>query len=368
MDSSYGRLLAGGVANPRRRAVAGVTVVALAIGLSALWIGLRVGGGTSARAVDDCATALAAGVATGCCWRAALRQLGQMWLFWSLLAAACLCWTAAELIWAAYDLVLDVPVPVPSWADLGYLSAIPLAIAALLCHPAMHRAGRRQVRLLFDGLIVATALAVLSWTLVAGPLWHSTDLSTAGGLVALAYPFGDVVIAFFIVLALRRMTGTDYTLWCLFAGLLTMAVTDSLYSYQATTNSYVSGSLADVGWIAAYLVIALAAFTSSPRSVAPRSGAPEAPTFMSFLAPLVPALLALGVTGIQLQPGHHLGNASRVMAFALVALVLARQSLLALEVAALGDGPEVKWSKALLRTAFGPKTKTRRPPYGHDHG
>ena len=54
---------------------------------------------------------------------------------------------------------------------------------------------------MFDGLVVATALLFLSWTLVLGPLWRSADLSTWAGVVALAYPFGDVVIVFFIVLA-----------------------------------------------------------------------------------------------------------------------------------------------------------------------
>ena len=158
----------------KRGVLLAVAAVAIATGVSAAWIGLRVGGAGSVRDFDDTATPLAALVATACCVRAALRHRGQMRLFWSLLAGATLCWTLAEVIWAVYELVLRVSVPVPSWADLGYLGAIPLAVAALLCHPAMSRTGRRRARSLFDSLIVATALAFLSWTLVVGPLWHST--------------------------------------------------------------------------------------------------------------------------------------------------------------------------------------------------
>ena len=34
-------------------------------------------------------------------------------------------------------------VPVPSWADVGYLSAIPLTVAALVVHPATRGSGTR---------------------------------------------------------------------------------------------------------------------------------------------------------------------------------------------------------------------------------
>ncbi len=126
-----------------------------------------------------------------------------MRLFWSLLGLATASWTLAEVIWGYYALILDREVPVPSWADVGYLSAIPLAIAALVVHPATRGSGTRKARSVFDGLVIATALMFLSWTLVLGPVWRSADLSTWTGVVTLAYPFGDVVIVFFIVLAIR---------------------------------------------------------------------------------------------------------------------------------------------------------------------
>ena len=66
-------------------------------------------------------------------------------------------------------------VPAPSWADLGYLSAIPLTVAALVVHPATKGSGTRKARSVFDGLVIATALLFLSWTLVLGPLWRSAN-------------------------------------------------------------------------------------------------------------------------------------------------------------------------------------------------
>jgi hypothetical protein len=180
-------------------------------------------------------------------------------------------------------------------------------------------------------------------------------LTTAGGLVALAYPFGDVVIVFFILVAVRRMHGGDrVALWCLLAGLLMMAVSDSTYSYLTTTNSYATGNLVDVGWIAAYLTIGLAAYSSRPAlNVTTSTPESDAPTLTAFLAPFVPALLALGVAALELQLGHRLDQAAMLMAFALVGVVLVRQTLIALELTTVTDTEEGHWLTALFRTALG---------------
>ena len=161
-----------------RRLLGAVGVVALATGVFAAWIGLRVGGARVTLWVDDLVTPLAALVACVLCFRARARQTGRMRLFWTLLGCATAFWTIAEIIWGYYALILNVAVPVPSWADVGYLSAIPLAVAALVVHPATRGSGARKTRSLFDGLVLATALLFLSWTLVLGPLWRSTDLGT----------------------------------------------------------------------------------------------------------------------------------------------------------------------------------------------
>jgi hypothetical protein len=113
------------------------TVLASSVTLVFLsWLVLRIGGGNGGRYFDDIVTALAALSACVSCRVAGKRQSGSQRRFWLLLALALWAWTFAEVIWAVYDLVLHVAVPVPSWADVGYLGAIPLAAAALLYHPA----------------------------------------------------------------------------------------------------------------------------------------------------------------------------------------------------------------------------------------
>jgi hypothetical protein len=334
-------------------------------GVFAAWIGLRVGGAQMTLWVDDGVTPLAALIACVLCFRARARHDGRMRLFWTLLGFATAFWTIAEIIWGYYALVLRVAVPVPSWADVGYLSAIPLAVAALVVHPATRGSGTRKTRSVFDGLVVATALLFLSWTLVLGPLWRSTDLGAWSGIVALAYPFGDVVIVFFIVLAIRGMTSGDrLSLWCLLAALLAMALSDSTFTYLTASSSYASPGLIDTGWVAAYLGIALAACGSQPSSGMVLRTDRTRPSLASLIAPLVPVLLALAVAAVEIRLGHHLDHAAWLMAFGLVVLVLVRQGLVLFELLAHSRDAQHGLMERLTHAALGGTSGS--PASGHE--
>jgi hypothetical protein len=342
------------VEHARRRFWRAAGAVALATLLFGAWIGLRIGGATVSLWVDDLATPLAAAVACVLCLRARSRHEGATHLFWSLLGCATAFWTLAEVIWGYYALILNEEVPVPSWADVGYLSAIPLAVAALVVHPATRGSGARKTRWLLDGLVVATSLLFLSWTVVLGPLWRSADPGTWTGVVSLAYPFGDVVIVFFIVLAIRGMTGTDrHSLWCLLAGLLAMALSDTTFTYLTDVANYTSGSLIDTGWVVAYLGIALAAFSSEAEAAAIRHQESSMPSLVSLISPLLPVLLALTVAAVEIRLGHHLDHAAWLMAFALIALVLVRQALLVMELLAPAPGVRGSLIHRLTHAALG---------------
>ncbi len=326
----------------------------LATGVFAAWVGLRIGGARATLWVDDVVTPLAALIAGVLCFRARARHAGRMRLFWLLLGLAMASWTFAEIVWGYYALILDVEVPVPSWADVGYLSAIPLAVAALVVHPATRGSGTRKARWVFDGLLIATALLFLSWTLVLGPLWRSADLSTWTGIVSLAYPFGDVVIVFFIVLAIRGMTGSNrLSLWCLLAALLAMALTDSTFTYLTEVAKYTGGDLINTGWVAAYLGIALAAFSSRFSGAVAPSAERSRPSLVSLVSPLLPVLLALTVAAVEIGLGHRLDHAAWLMAFGLIALVLARQGLMVLELLAPSRHAQAGVMQRLTHAALG---------------
>ena len=304
--------------------------VTLAVtGLFTVVVASKLGGDTTMLWVDDFGTALAALVAVIFCALAGARQTGALRRFWWLLAAAAGAWTIGELTWSSYELILHRDVPVPSWADVSYIAGYPLAVAALLSHPAMHRGGTRKIRSALDGLVLATALLFLSWTLVLGSLWHDSDLTTLGGLVSIAYPFCDVVLVFFVVLVVRRITGRErVAIWCLLGGLLATGLADTTYLYLTQIDAYASGHLVDTAWVAGYLGIGLGAFVSGRDRTVLRTAESDAPSPASVVAPFVPMLGALTVAGIQMQTGHHLDGVAFGTALALVVLVLARQLLL----------------------------------------
>ena len=131
------------------------------------------------------------------------------------------------------------------------------------------------------------------------------------------------------------MTGGDrLSLWCLLAGLLAMALSDSTFTYLTDVANYTSGSVIDTGWVVAYLGIALAAFSSHSRSAVVSTVEQSRPSLVSLVSPLLPVLLALTVVAVEIKLGHHLDHAAWLMAFGLIALVLARQGLMVLELLA----------------------------------
>lgn len=317
-------------ADRRRR----IRAIATAIGVSALfsaWLGLHLGGARSVETFDDLVTALAALAAAVLCGASARRSLrGFDRRFWWLLAAACGAWTFAEVTWAVYDLVLNVSVPVPSWADLGYLGAIPLAVAALLSHPALRRRRNHGPRRLLvntlDGLLVAASFVFLSWSLVLGPLWHQTDLSKLGGIVAVAYPVGDLVMATLAVVVIRAAGGGNrFDLWCVLGGVVAMALADTTYTYLSEVGHYRVGNPVDVGWVLGYLLLAAGGYCASHNHRTDPLWTP--PSSLSTSLAFVPVLCALVVAGLETLVDHKLTWTDWAMAVAVVCLTLTRQAL-----------------------------------------
>ena len=62
------------------------------------------------------------------------------------------------MIWTWYELVAGQQVLFPSLADAGYLSAVPLAVLAMLTFPSRDQRVALRVRTLLDDCITATSL------------------------------------------------------------------------------------------------------------------------------------------------------------------------------------------------------------------
>jgi len=290
-----------------------------------LWLLTGLGGDTVVLVVDDGATFLAAAAATLVCGIAARRQVERLRLFWQLLAAGAGAFALAEGVWGWYELVLDQSVPVPSFADVGYLGAIPLVVAALLIHPNERRVSSRALAAV-DAAALATSLLFLSWMFILQPIAGAHPLTTAEGLVSVAYPFGDAVILFLLIRTLWCLTGPARApmAWIMF-GLLAMSLSDSGYTYATLVKGYETGGIVDVGWFIGYLGIALGGWYGASRRTSPSLERMQSTQTAAVLTPYLPLFVALGVIAVRTSLGAHIDQTSRVLAFALAGLVVLRQ-------------------------------------------
>ncbi len=318
------------------------------VGLFAAELAGGFGGPAVVRYVDDLETFAVAFLAAFFCLRAARRNHGRLRTFWHLLAAAVGSWCLGELMWAVYDLPGNGSVPVPSWADAAYLAAVPLAAAALLAHPALHGRTTGKARAILDASALAASLFFVSWMELLGPLWRSSDLTTGGGLVTLAYPAGDVLLLFLIVLVIRGTTDRDRRdLWILLVGLGAMTCSDGAYAYLQEVAGYATGNLIDIGWVAGYIGIAAGAYVSRPQRAAEPVPPPSELTRAALVAPFVPVLAALGLAAVEIQLGHELDRVAWVAAVVVVCAVLIRQVLLAIDLRR-GSESDVELPRRLL--------------------
>jgi len=207
---------------------------------------------------------------------------------WILIGLGCASWTAGEFYFTA-DLWNLSQIPVPSWADVGYLGFIPLTFIGIGLL-ARQRLRGLSALLWIDAIAASLAVAGLSAAIVFGAIVHSVAGTPASIATNLAYPVGDLLLlgllAGIVALSRWRVTRT----WLLLgAGILMFCTADSQYLLQSATASYAPGGPFDAGWWGGILLLACAAWTKDDDRRETVVGE------QTILAPLAFGALALGV-------------------------------------------------------------------------
>lgn len=300
--------------------------------------------GTAAARVTGDFLILAAAVVAGIsCGRAGRR--GENARAWSLLAVAAFTWAAGQALWTYFGLANNNTYPFPSVADVLFLAySIPAAAALFSFKRPAHTAKVGWVRSALDAAVIAGSVLAISWYTALGPALSSEgDVLTV--LVSAAYPVVDVFItSLVLVLAMRRQPGERLPWLCFGSGLLALAITDSTYvrlTFDGVTG--VTGSPLALGWIGAFLLIALAPLL--PYAETPQ---PERKAFALALEllPYAPILAALVVVA-----GPHVQEMNTfllVVARITVVLILVRQVLIVVQNLTLTTGLE---EEVAVRTA-----------------
>jgi PAS domain S-box-containing protein len=345
----------GAEARPLRRAAG---FILLFNGLLVAWVLLKPGSDRMLAAVVNAAEFVGPLLVLPLCFGGLLRPMwrrgdsqtdvgpavtmGQHWAP-ILLGLGIVSWVLGQSIFTYYEWALREAPPLPSLADVGYLSVYPFLLLGILLLPSRPVPVASRTRIALDGLMIMTAAVTFSWYFILGPVMQQGSETVLAKAVASAYPLaGLVLIACLIILASRP---EDHALLpavrLLALGLTVIVIADSNFAYWSLHDAYATGTLPDVGWSLGYMLVALGAFAARLAPIGeaattpgepgdtPRSASPlaEQRVWLSLLPyVLVPAVGILAVyawrtsTGSDsLAAGVYIGGAL------LIGLVLLRQ-------------------------------------------
>lgn len=181
---------------------------------------------------------------------------------WLLLGLGTIVWGLGEAAWSFYEVVLDQPSPFPSFADVGYLGAVPLIYGALLLLPRQ-LSGARGVnrRLVFEAAAACLVILCVCWFLVLRPMYDDATQSILGRVVGLAYPTSDVL--FLMMLAVGTLRGwlpkDRPVVGALALGILALVYADLGFALLELNGLYETGSFFDFGWPVGFLLLTHAA-------------------------------------------------------------------------------------------------------------
>jgi two-component system cell cycle response regulator len=236
-------------------------------------------------------------------------------LAWALIAVGLALYSGGNWYWSIALADLEAA-PYPSPADGLWLGFYPLAYAAIALL-ARSRLPRLGFRLWLDGLIAALTVAAIS----AAVLFKAVRASTGGDGAAiatnLAYPLADMVLFGLVVGVMaagrKRLDRTWITLGL---GLGVFAVSDGFYLFQVANETYVTGTLLDIGWLAGALIVSLAAWQPARSHTAPSDEIPSI---------VLPVGLSLGSLALLvLDDGSSTETLAVALAAAAILAVIAR--------------------------------------------
>jgi len=210
------------------------------------------------------ATLLVAMVFGVACCVLAARRPGPARRAWVLISVALGLGALGQVLFTLAVLQGAPPKPSPLTDTLSYLGySLPLLVALFLFPRPPERLISR-FRGVVDAVVITTAVLLVSEGTVLRVLRSAMDLSSPAGLATLAYPVADVAICAVVLTLGMRQAPADRLVWfCMGTGLLSLAVTDSVYvRLLAEGVSGATGTPLVLGWVAAPVLIGLASQTA----------------------------------------------------------------------------------------------------------
>lgn len=176
---------------------------------------------------------------------------------WSFVAGSMAFQAWGDTTWTYLE-VFAGGVPDVSVADLGYGVMYPLLFVGLLLLPQRRWGWRPSIILALDAATVVGAGFMVIWTVSLGAAVED-GIDSLAGVLAVAYPVGDLLLVLGLVtVALRgAATATRGAMLTLLGGLVCLIVSDTAYAYL---DAHGAGTRwVDLTWIAALGLFAVSA-------------------------------------------------------------------------------------------------------------
>ncbi len=219
--------------------------------------------------VYDVQTVFFAGLATvlmGWMWRTFERG-EPLWMVWGAFTLGMFLWTLGEVLWAYGEIIAKEELPYPSIADVAWVVGyVPLFIGFFLRFRSLRTMPTLDDLLTGGGFFLV--ILVVGVAYIIGPIATQNSGTHTEQFLNILYPVGDLALAFASVLSVIVLAGgsLSYPWMMLAGGFLLTSLGDLMYSYATWNDLYITGNhgtnlvtyLADVPYLAAYIVIAFA--------------------------------------------------------------------------------------------------------------
>ena len=225
---------------------------------------------------------------------------------WYIFAAGTATWALADALYGWYQQPAVIA-PLPSLDNVFYLMVCPLFAAVLLVLGRRRRDAPVQPGELEDTAILTVSVSLLAWVLLVEPIWTAYHQPLSDRLVALAYPFCDVLL-FALLMRLGTSTKVRNPAFVLVGSSIgVLIVCDSIYASGLVLPAVATHlSLLDFGWLMSYVLWGAAALHPSMRELSsPQPARPLRPSTLLLTMLALTAALGPLILGGELIIGHR---------------------------------------------------------------
>lgn len=168
-----------------------------------------------------------------------------------------------QTAWTYYNVIVKINVPYPSWADLGYLSIIPLYSLGMLslAKATGSQFSLKKIKGKLILIIIPVIMGCLSYYLFLKNF--NPDLSQpVRTFLDLAYPLGEVIpisIALITFGLSNSILGGKMRgrILCIIFAFIAQYITDYTFLYRAAQNSYYNGGPVDLMYATSFTIMSL---------------------------------------------------------------------------------------------------------------